>query len=124
MLVAIGDLAFEQTQGTQKTLDAITQLLNYSATHPNTTIRYRKSDMVLHIHSSGSYLSAPKDRSRAVGHFYLSSYSPNPAKFTLNGPIHVIAKILRNVMGSDAEAEIGDLYTSGQEVIPICTTLD
>ena len=91
---------------------------------PNTTIRYRKSDMVLHIHSEGSYLSAPKARSRAVGHFYLSSYSPNPAKFTLNGPIHVIAKILRNVMGLAAEAEIGASYTNGKEAIPICTALE
>ena len=46
MLVALGDLASEQTQGTQKTLDAIIQLLNYAATHPNATIRCRKSDMV------------------------------------------------------------------------------
>ena len=77
MLVALGDLASEQTQGTQETLDAITQLLNYAATHPNATIRYRKSDMVLHIHIDGSYLSYPKARIRAGRHFFLSLHSQN-----------------------------------------------
>ena len=104
ILVALDDLASEQTQGTQKILDSITQLLKYAATHPNSTIRYRKINMVLHIHSDGSYLSALKDRSRAGGHFFLSSHSPDPAKCTLNGPIHLITKILRNVMVSAAEA--------------------
>ena len=104
MLVAIGDLASEQIQGTQKNLDAITQLLNYAATHPNATICYHKSDKVLHIHSDGSYLSAPKAISRSRGHFFLSSHSPDPAKCTINGSIHVIAKILRNIMGLAEEA--------------------
>ena len=40
MLVALGDLASEQTGGTQKTLDAITQLFNYAATHTDATVRY------------------------------------------------------------------------------------
>ena len=124
MLVALGDLDSEQTQGKQKTLNAITQLLNYAATNPNANIRYRKNDMVLHIHSSGSYLSAPKDRSRNGGHFFLSSHSPDTAKCTLNGPIHVIAKILCNVMGSATEVEIGASHTNGQEAIPICTALE
>ena len=99
MLVALCDLASEQTQGTQKTLYAITQLLNYAATHPNTTICYRKRDMVRHIHSDDSYLSDPKARSCAGGNVFLSLHSPDPPKCTLNGPTHVIAKILRNVMG-------------------------
>ena len=123
MLVTLGDFASEQTQGTQKIFNAITQLLNYTATHPNATIRYHKRDMVLHIHSDGSYLSALKARSRAGGHFFLYSYSPDPAKCTLNCPIHVIAKILRNVMGSASEKEIGASYTNRQEAIPICTAL-
>ena len=54
MIVALGDLASEQTQGRPKTLDAITQLLNYANTHPNATIFYHKINMVLHIHSDGS----------------------------------------------------------------------
>ena len=77
MLVALGDLASEQTQGTQETLDAITQLINYAATHPNATICYRENDMVLHIHIDSSYVSYPKARIRAGRHFFLSLHSQN-----------------------------------------------
>ena len=79
--------------------------------------------MVIHIHSESSYLSAPKARIRDGGHFFFYSHSPDTAKCTLNGPIHVIAEILRNVMGSSAEAEIGASHTNGQEAIPIRTAL-
>jgi hypothetical protein len=94
MLVALGNLASAQINGTQKTLDAITWLLNYAATHPGATIRYHASGMILHIHSDGSYLSAPKARSHAGGHFFLCGGHTNPAKCKLNGPIHIKAKIL------------------------------
>jgi hypothetical protein len=124
MLVALGDLASAQTKGTQKTLDAVTWLLNYAATHPDATIRYHASGMILHVHSDGSYLSAPKARSRAGGHFFLSDAQLDPAKCKPNGPIHITAKILRNVMASAAEAEIGASYVNGQEAIPIRNTLE
>lgn len=124
MLVALGDLASAQTKGTTATLEAITQLLNYAATHPNATVRYHSSDMVLHIHSDASYLSAPKARSRAGGQYFLSSNTSDPANCRPNGPIHVLSKILRNVMGSAAEAEIGATYVNGQEAMPIRTALE
>ena len=38
MLVALGTLAAAQTKGTEKTMEATTQLLNYAATNPNATI--------------------------------------------------------------------------------------
>jgi hypothetical protein len=123
MLVALGDLALAQTKGTKKTLDAITWLLNYAATHPDATIRYHASGMILHIHNNGSYLSAPKACSCASSHFFLANSPSNPAKCKLNGPIHITTKILRNVMRSAAEAEIGASYVNGQETIPIRNTL-
>ena len=124
MLVALGDLALEQTRVTQKTLYAITQLLNYAATHPDATVRYNRSGMVIRIHSDVSYLSVPKAHSRACSDFFLSSNSNYPATCTPNGPIHIIAKILCTVMGSAAEAEISASYTNGQESIPIRTVLE
>ena len=54
MLVTLGNLDSLQTKGTQKTLEALTQLLNYSATHQNSTVRFWRSGMILHIHSDGS----------------------------------------------------------------------
>jgi hypothetical protein len=128
MLVALGTIAATQTQATEKTAQAVVQLLNYAATHPDATIRYRASDMILYIHSDGSYLSAPKARSRAGGHFFLSQHPTDPAKAPLNrprlnGPIHTTCHILRNVMASAAEAEVGALFLNGQDAIPLRTTL-
>jgi hypothetical protein len=103
-------------------------LLNYADSNPHATIRYSASDMVLHIHSDASYLSEPKARSRAGGHYFLSDLSTDPtvpptSTPVLNGPIYTLSKIMRNVMGSAAEAEIGATYINGQEAVPIRTTL-
>jgi hypothetical protein len=57
LLVALGTLSAAQSKGTAATAQAITQLLNYCATHPDATIRFIASDMHLHIHSEASYLS-------------------------------------------------------------------
>jgi hypothetical protein len=63
MLVALGTLASAQTESTQATAEAAIHLLNYAATHPDATVRYHKSGMILHIHSDASYISEPKARS-------------------------------------------------------------
>ncbi len=97
-------------------------------THPDATIRYHASDMILKIHSDASYLSEPKARSRAGGHFFLSdrptdlSQPPITAP-TPNGPLHTSSVILRNVMASAAEAEIGALFVNAQDGTVLRTTL-
>jgi hypothetical protein len=55
-LMPLNDIATEQTKATEKTQAATNQLLDYLAAHPDTTIRYHASDMILHIHSDASYL--------------------------------------------------------------------
>ena len=119
ILVILGDLSMEQTKSTQKTLEAVTHLLNYVATHPNATVRFYRSKMILHVHSDGSYLSLPKAKSRAGGYFFLSSNSSDHATCPHNGPIYCLSKILKNVMGSAAEVEIGATYVCAQEALPI-----
>ena len=57
MLVALGSIAAQQAKGTDKNYGDTIWLLNYAVTHPNVTIRYTASDMVIHIHSDASYLS-------------------------------------------------------------------
>jgi hypothetical protein len=54
MLVAIGSIASAQNNGAEATMQEVTHLLNYCATHPNAVIRFKASDMVLHIHSDAS----------------------------------------------------------------------
>jgi hypothetical protein len=97
ILVPISTLASQQAHGTNATMIALTQLLNYAATNPEATILYSASDMVLHVSSEASYLTAPEARSRAAGYHYLSSRpidldqpplptDPDPPN---NGAIHV-----------------------------------
>ena len=127
LLVALGDLATTQANPTQETMDKLIWLLNYVACNPNAEITYVASDMCLHIHSDASYLSAPKARSRAGAHFFLSTAPKNknqPTIVPINGPIHVLSKIIKLVMASAAEAEIGANFIAAQESIPLRTCLD
>ena len=131
LLVALNDLASAQSQGTESVLSEVTQLLNYCATHPDAVVRFHASDMVLHIHSDASYLSASKARSRLGGFFHLSSRldppdvapSPDSSPPLLNGPIQVLSSILQVVVSSAAEAELGALFYNGKEGAALRTTL-
>ena len=85
----------------------VKQLMDYCTTQDPAVLTYRKSDMILAIHSDASYLSKDNACSRAGGHHYLSEdiiFPPN------NGAIHNIAKIIKSVMSLAAEAKLGSLY--------------
>ena len=58
-------------------------------------------------------------RSRAGGYHYLGNFDET----LFNGPIYVLAKIIKAVMGSAAEAECGSLYMNAQDAVPFITTL-
>ena len=121
---ALSTLGSEQTKGTEYTEEKMRQLLDYCYTHPDAKIRYYASDMMLHIHSDGSYLSEAKARSTAAGHFFLAN-KPNPTKPILNnGAIHTISNIIKHVMSSAAECELGTAFINAKEGVPIRTTLD
>jgi hypothetical protein len=51
VLMPLNEIATEQTKATEKTQATTNQLLDYLATHPDATIRFHASDMILHIHS-------------------------------------------------------------------------
>ena len=115
MLTALGTIASAQSAGTEKTMDAITHLLDYTATHPEAQIRYHKSDMILYVHSDASYLSEAKARSRVGGYFYLGNKNEAPDLIKPNGPVHIESRVMKNVMAAASEAEIGALFHNGQE---------
>ena len=56
--------------------------------------------------------------------FFLSDHPGNtsPKKAKLNGAIHINSKIVKNVMGSAAEAEIGAGYVNSQDCVLIRIT--
>jgi hypothetical protein len=70
VLMPLNEIATEKTKATEKTQAATNKLLDYLATHPDVTIRYHASDMILHIHSDASYLSVSNARSRLGGMFF------------------------------------------------------
>ena len=107
MLPALGSLATQQANPMQHTLAKVHQLLDYAATHPDAMITYHASDMVLAAHSNASYLSESKACSHAGGHFFLSENDVFP---TNNGAILILAQIIKHVMSSAAEPELGALY--------------
>ncbi len=71
VLIALSTITSEQTTGTERTMEKALQVLDYLATHPDATVRFHASDMILNIHSDASYLTEPKSRSRASGQFFL-----------------------------------------------------
>ncbi len=107
MLTALGSLATQQANPTTKTKKMVDQFLNYVATHPNAIITYQASNMVLAGHSNASYLSETNARSQAGGQFFMSNNDALPPN---NGAVLTIAQIIKAVMSSVAEAEIGALY--------------
>jgi hypothetical protein len=120
MLTSIGELATQQSAGTKQTMDALTQLLNYAASHPEATVRYTASDMILAIKSDASYLSVSKARSRAAGYFFLTNKRATTTDpYTANGTVHVLCQVMREVLSSAAEAELGALFHNGKEACPL-----
>jgi hypothetical protein len=125
LLTAIGELATEQSEGTQNTMTKLAQLLNYCATHPSATIRFTASDMILAVESDASYLSVIKARSRAAGYFYLTNKPTTPTEsLKPNGAIHVLCHIMREVLSSAAKAELGALFHNGKEACPLRIALE
>eukprot|EP00957_Ditylum_brightwellii_P143965 10969677-Ditylum_brightwellii.AAC.1 len=71
MLTALISIDAEQNNDIVSTMQAVAMLLDYTATNPDAKIRFRRSDMILHIHSDASYFSEKKVQSRAAGYFIL-----------------------------------------------------
>ena len=81
---------------------------------------YKASDMVLAVHSDASYLSKPKACSREGGHMFMPANDNIP---TNNGAILNISQIIRAVMSSAAEAELGALFINAKTAVSMRHTL-
>eukprot|EP00804_Cyclotella_cryptica_P007211 CCRYP_009751-RB/>CCRYP_009751-RB protein AED:0.29 eAED:0.25 QI:0/-1/0/1/-1/1/1/0/612 len=115
ILPALSTIASSQAAATELTLAQCSQLLDYCASNPDTSVQYRASDMVLNIHLDASYLSAPRARSQVAGYYFLGSVPTDDAPIKLNGAILVFCGILKFVVASAAEAELGSLFLNCKE---------
>ncbi len=76
--------------------------------------------MKLAIHSNASYLSEPKACSRAGGHMFMAGMEEIPIN---NGAVLNISQIIKAVMSSAAEAELGALFINAKTVVSMRWTL-
>ncbi len=121
MLTALSAIVSAQAEPTEETMTRCKYFLDYAATHPYAILTYKRSDMVLVVHSNASYLSEPKARSRAGSHFFLSSDVADPID---NGAVLTIAALIKAVVSSAAEAKLGALYINACKAVPQRCTLE
>jgi hypothetical protein len=120
-LMPLNDISTEQTKATEKTQSETYQLLYYLATDPDATIRYHASDMILHIHSDASYLSVSNASSRLDGLLFCRDKPPK--EDTLNSSILNVESVIKNVVTSEAESEVGVCFQNSQSIAPLRVTL-
>ncbi len=80
------------------------------ATHPDATIWFRASDMVLNVHSDAFYLSETKAHSCMCGHFFMGWSPKDGDPIRLNGAFFTLCTILWFVVASAAKAKLGALF--------------
>jgi hypothetical protein len=120
VLMPLNGIATEQTKATEKTQADTNQLLDYLATHPDATIRYHVSDMLLYNHSDASYLSVSSARSRLGGLFLCGDKSPQ--QDNLNGSILNVSSVINNVVASAAESEVGACFHKSGALLRVTLT--
>jgi len=117
MLTPLSALTSKQAA---KMMQNCLQFLDYAASQDEAIVTYRASNMKLSIHSDTSYLSEPKARSRAGGHMFMAGLEEIPID---NGAVLNISQIIKAVMSSAAEAELGALFIIAKTAVSMQQTL-
>ena len=115
LLMALSSIASEQMKATKKTHSRCLQLLDYLASNPDAQIRFHASNMIMNFHSDASYLSEPNAQSRTCGYFFMGSMPKDGKPIKLIGAFYVNTQIMRFVVTSAAEAELGALFHNCQD---------
>ena len=92
-------LHHQRNRGRPPYRHTLIHFLNYAASqasHPYAEILYKASDKILCIASDVAYVVTPQARRRAGGFHYLSNHDD----ILFNGPIHILAKVIKKVMAS------------------------
>ena len=113
MLPTLSTLASAQSKVTQTTVQALTQILNYTSTHPDVTLQLYTSYMVIHIHSNSSYLLDAKVCSYAGGPGTAPGYHKTPPPN--NSAVHTISTILDIVIFLATKSKVGTLFHNAKD---------
>jgi hypothetical protein len=123
VLMALSTIAMLQAKPTKNTMACCVQLLNYLATNADAKIRFHASSMIMNIHPDASYLSESKACSRACGHFFMGWKPVDGQPIKLNEAFYTNSVILKFVVASAGEAELGALFHNCQDGIVFRQTL-
>ncbi len=104
-------LASKQATPTEANMEKCLQCLDYVASQDDAILTYKASNMVLAIHSEASYLCKPKACSQASGHMFMAVKEEIPSN---HGAILNILQIIRAVISSAAETELGALFINAK----------
>ena len=97
------------------------QLFEYSHTNLLVKVKFRASDIMLKIHSNGSFLSVSKSRSRAGGYYYFGDNIPTGQPDKLQGSMHQECSVIKPIMGLAAKYETSTLCLNCQNGIILRT---
>ena len=122
--MALSSIGIEQFHGTTSTMAKAKQLLDYLPTYPDATIWFHAFNMIMNVHSNASYLSESQAHSRACGHFFMGWLPKDSDPIQLNGAFFILCTILRFVVASAAEAELGALFLNCKEDMIFHLTLE
>jgi hypothetical protein len=120
LLATLSTLSSQQATVTEATNVAMNHRLDYLATYPNNGTTYCASNMILCAHANASFHHESKGRSQAGAHIFISKNNPFPKH---NGLVLLISQIMKFVMSSASKAELGALYTTAKEMVPLRQTL-
>ncbi len=123
VLMALSTFAMSQAKPTKNTMGRCVQLLDYLATNADAKIHFYASGMIMNIHLDASYLSESKARTRACGHFFMGWKPIDGQLIKLNGVFYTNSVILKFVVASAVEAELGALFHNCQDGIIFRQTL-
>jgi hypothetical protein len=73
--------------------------------------------MIIHIHKDASYLSVSHARNGLGGLFFCGDKPPK--EDTLNGSILNMASVIKNVVASAAESEVGACFQNAKSRAPL-----
>ena len=120
MLQALTAIASEHNDHTKNTIKRVKTFLDYAKYQADSIITFNAIAMVMAINYYVYYLFKNNAHSHAGGHHILSNDKENNPN---NGAILNIPTIIRNVMSSAAEAELGALFLNAKKAVPMRKTL-
>ena len=95
LLVGLSAIGVQHEAATQRTNEAINQLLYYSATYLTDGIHYCSGDIIFCDQSDAGFHNDSKGHSRAGAHIFLSENDPMPK---WNGSVLTLAQIFFHVL--------------------------